>query len=230
MKFSGLLWFAAGIGVGVGASAIAWKKKRAKIEEEISVNLSKEYMELLRGNYISKGYDEIAEESVTKEDVEEEPVEDLDEDKIITQQDMDEIKKKLDYNYKKTTDYSRMYDNVEESEDEDNEDDEPDEILEEIGNTWADIDGCVIISSEEAGEIPHDEYCHELLYYYIKGDFYTDEDDCLIDETSRGITIGIDCDREIMKQPDGTTVFVLNNELSTVYEILVCAQHHADNG
>ena len=55
MKFSGLLWFAAGIGVGVGASAIAWKKRKAKIEEEISVNLSKEYMELLRGIIFQKG-------------------------------------------------------------------------------------------------------------------------------------------------------------------------------
>lgn len=225
MKFSGLLWFAAGIGVGVGASALTWKKRRAKIEEEISINLSKEYMQLLRGNYISKGYDEIAEDSVTKEEIENDIDEELDESKIVTQQDMDEIKKRLDYNYKKTTEYSRMYNEAEESEEV--EDDYEDEE-EEIETTWADIEGCVIISPEEAGEIPHDEYCHEMLYYYIKGDFYTDEDDCLIDETSRGITIGIDCDREIMKQPDGATVFVLNNELSTVYEILVCARHHAD--
>lgn len=138
--------------------------------------------------------------------------------------DLNDVKEKLQRNYEQTTNYAKMYskkNSEHENEDEDQPADEMDSeeaLGEEYMKEHEKNKGRApkIISEESLGELAGNIDQKVLLFYRLN-DVITDEEDQIIDDPD--YLIGDALDKYNFRESDEQIIFVQNFDLDTVYEV-----------
>ena len=209
--------FTMGAAVGAAVASVVWKIRNRRWEEAKSRELSKAYMDAFRAqkDYIPSE-DVIDEESVVSS--KEEPSPSMAEEPNTPE----EIKNKVPANDNVAmTSYNKMY-----VADDELDEDELAEMAELVDEGDEDYDyeaeeyEAVIISSEEAGELPPG-YTSQCWWYYMKSGSFVDEDNNMLLVPDIDFAFGNTGIAETIR--DGydanEVLFVVNYRTKHVYEI-----------
>ena len=162
--------FTMGAAVGAAVASVVWKIRNRRWEEAKSRELSKAYMDAFRAqkDYIP------SEDTIDENDVvlsKEEPSPSMAEEPNTPE----DIKENIDTNPDVVTKYNKMY--VADDELTEDEKAEMDELIDEGDEDYdyeAEEYEAVIISSEEAGELPPG-YTSQCWWYYMKSGSFADD-------------------------------------------------------
>lgn len=211
--------FTMGAAVGAAVASVVWKIRNHKWEEAKSKELSKAYMDAFRAqkDYIPSN-DDIDETVVVSSNEESvEPSPSMAEEPNTPE----DIKENLDTNQDRVTKYNKMY--VADDELTEDKKAEMDELVDEGDEDYdyeAEEYEAVIISSEEAGELPPG-YTSQCWWYYMRSGAFVDEDNnqLLVPDVSFAFGNSDIADTIRDEYAANDVLFVVNYRTKDVYEI-----------